>query len=158
MFDQVSTRQLLGAVTVFALALGVSFGAGYLVNSGGTGAVTGDASTDEMRSTVQSLMDRQVQQQRQQFTTIANQSENISESDLSMDAQVTDVSPSEFGSLYAVDVQVTGTVPGQLGGGLQELDQEQTFYMSPDARYLFQQPQDLEQQTQQQQPPAQAPQ
>lgn len=151
MFDQVSTRQLLGAVTVFALALGVSFGAGYLVNNGSTGAVTGDASTDEIHQAVQELMDQQVQQQRQQFTLMANQSENITVDDLSLSADVTDVSPSEFGSLYKATVTVTGTIPARTGG-LQDLNQEQVFYLTPDARYLFQEPQDLEQPAQQQRP------
>lgn len=157
MFDQVDNRQLLGAVAVFGLAIGAAFGAGYLVN-GGSGAVVADGSADTVRDAAQSVLDQQVQQQQQQLQTLANQTENVTEDDLSYDAEVTDVSQSEFGSLYAVTVQITGTVPaqqGMLGGSssqLQEIDQEMTLYMSPDGRYLFQEPQDLEQPAQQQQP------
>lgn len=160
MFDQVDNRQLLGAVAVFGLAIGAAFGAGYLVNGGSSGAVVADGSADTVREAAQSVLDQQVQQQQRQLQTLANQTENVTVDDLSYNAEVTDVSPSEFGSLYAVTVQITGTVPsqqGMLGGSssqLREIDQEMTLYMSPDGRYLFQEPQDLEQPAQQQpQPP-----
>ncbi len=150
MLDNLDDRQQYGLVAAFVAVAVVGFGAGSVMDVGLTGAMTAGGSTDEVREQVQSLMDQQVQSQQRQFALIANQSENISMDDLSLQAEVTDISQSEFGSLYEVTVQMSGTVPSRTGG-LQSLDQEQTLYISQDGRYLFQEPTDLEQPQGQQQ-------
>lgn len=154
MLDDLDQQQTYGLVGGLLIVAAVAFGAGIFYAGGMTGAMTADgASEEEIRTQVQTMMDQQVQQQRQQFALVANQSENITQDDLSISAEVTDISQSDFGSLYEVSVQVTGTVPSQVGG-LQDLDETQSMYISQDGRYLFQEPTDLEQQGQQQQPPA----
>lgn len=144
MLDDIDDRQRYGLVAAFVAVAVVGFGVGSFMDVGLTGAMTAGASTDDIREEVQGLMDQQVQSQQQRFALIANQSENISMDDLSLQAEVTDVSQSEFGSLYEVTVQMSGTVPSQTGG-LQSLDQDQTFFISQDGRYLFQEPTDLQQ-------------
>lgn len=151
MFDEATTQQRYGLVGAAVVLVAVGFGAGAVFGgSTPTGNVAaGDAaSEDEIRQTVQQLMDQQMQGQQQQFQMIAQQSDQFSADDLSLDASVTDVSTSQFGSLYKVTVSVQGQVPSQQGG-LQQVDQEQEMYISSDGRYLFQQPTDLKQQPQQ---------
>lgn len=151
--DSLSGKEKQGLVAGFVLAVVASLAVGYVGGNMGVVDDSGDsASTDEIRSTAQSIMDQQVATQEQQLAMMANQSENVSESDLSLDAEVEDVSESDFGSLYEVTVAVTGTTVGQTGE-LQDLDEEQTLYISQDGRYLFQEPTDLEQQQQQQEQP-----
>ena len=114
-------------------------------------------STDEVREVAESLIEQQEASQQQRFSMIANQSENISEEDLSYNAEIDDVSESDFGSLYKVDISITGDTVSQLGQ-VQNVDEEQSVYISGDGRYLFQQPTDLEaQRTQQQGQTQQAP-
>lgn len=156
--EDLSLREGRGVAAAFVVAVAVAFGLGY-VSSGMTGtpsgAVTaelGDAvSEDEISQQVQSVLDQQMAQQQQQFEMIAAQSEDLSAEDLSMEATVTDVSQSEFDSLYRVTVSIQGQVPGQQGA-LQQIDEEQVFYISNDGRYLFPEPTDLEQPEQPQQP------
>lgn len=153
MLDALDRRTRLGIGAAFAVAVLVSFAAGAVAPVGDTpsGAVAADtdgASTAEIRDTVQSFMDQQLQRQRQQLQLMASQSPNISAEDLSMDATVSSVEQSQFGSLYRVTVSVTGQVPARTGG-LQQIDQDQTLYLSADGRYLFREPTDLEQQRQQ---------
>lgn len=93
-------------------------------------------------------MDQQVAQQQQQLVAAANQSENISQEDVSIQSQVDKVEDSAFPSFYRVTVATTGQVPSQTGE-IQSLDQDQVFYISKDGRYLFSQPTDLEAQQQQ---------
>lgn len=149
--DALDARQQYVAAGIFVAAVAAAFGAGYLgstVVGGPTGAVTADASSDEVRQSVQSYMDQQLQRQRQRFQMIASQSPNISAEDLSMDATVSSVEQSQFGSLYKVTVSISGQVPGRTGG-LQQVDQDQVLYISGDGRYLFRQPTDLQQAQQQ---------
>ncbi|MCJ7478965.1 MAG: hypothetical protein MUP63_02185 [Candidatus Nanohaloarchaeota archaeon QJJ-7] len=154
MLDEMTTRQRYGLVVTAVVLLAVGFGAGAVFNGGTlTGNLVADgdtASEDEIRQSVQELMDQQMQSQQQQFQMMAQQSENLSVDDLSMDATVTDVSASEFGSLYRVTVSIEGQAPGQMGR-IQQIDEEQEMFISSDGRYLFQPPTDLEQ-------PQQAPQ
>jgi hypothetical protein len=97
-------------------------------------------------------MDQQIQQQQQQLALMAQQSENLSEDDLSMEANVEEVIQSEFPSLYRVTVSITGETPSQQNPGETEsVDEEQIMYISKDGRYLFQEPTDLEELAQQQQ-------
>ncbi len=144
--DTISDRQRYGLAA--AVAVAAAFGAGYMgagLTGSPTGAITADAaSTDEIRDAVQSAMDQQVQQQTQRLSLMAAQNPNLSADDLSMDASVTDVSPAEFGSLYAVTVSMTGTVPARTGG-TRTLDTDRTVYVTQDGRYLFPEPTDLEQ-------------
>lgn len=156
MLEELENRQLavLGGALIASLLVG--FAGGQVVGGDtaptGNVAATGDAvSEDEVRQKVQGLMDQQMQRQQQQFQMIAQQSEELSADDLSMDATVTDVSASQFDGLYKVTVSVQGQVPTQQGA-LQQVDREQEFYISDDGRYLFQQPTDLEQPQQPQQP------
>ncbi|MFP3945342.1 MAG: hypothetical protein ACLFVI_00420, partial [Archaeoglobaceae archaeon] len=104
----------------------------------------GEVSEDEIGEKVQAMVDQQMEQQEQQLALLAQQSEDISEDDVSIDASVEDVSSSQFGSLYEVSVAITGTAPSQTGE-LESIDQEQEMYVSEDGRYLFQQPTDLDQ-------------
>ena len=156
MFDGATTQQKYGLVAVVALTVAVSFAAGTMVSGGssptGNVAVGDAASSDAVKQKIQSFMDQQLQRQRQQFSMMAGQNPNISEDDLSVDATITDVTESEFGSLQKVTVSITGTVPARTGR-TQSLDRKQTFYVSQDGRYLFQEPTDLEQQRQQPQRP-----
>lgn len=155
MFDKLEKRQFYGLIAGFMVVAVIAFGAGAALGGvlmgspqddlGGSSGAT--ASEEEISQKVQSMMDQQMQQQMQQLALLAQQSENISEDDLSIDASVQDVSSSQFSSLYKVTVAVTGTVPSRTGE-LQSIDQEQEMYISKDGRYLFQQPTDLEQQQQ----------
>lgn len=147
MHDLIDGNERVAAAVLAAATLVVGFGAGFAVSGGSspTGAVSvgSDAGTDAIQQTVQSFMDQQLQQQNQQLQLMAAQSPNISAEDLSMDATVTDVSQAEFDGLYRVTVAIQGQVPARTGG-LQQMDQEQTLYISQDGRYLFGQPTDLE--------------
>ncbi|MDY6778083.1 MAG: hypothetical protein SVU32_05415 [Candidatus Nanohaloarchaea archaeon] len=154
MLEALERREVYGIAGVFVLGLAMAFVSGAVVSgsTGITGAITADtggsdsnaASKAEIRQKVQQLMDQRLQRQRQMLTSLANRSANISRSDLSINAQVTDVSESRFGSLYKVTVTVSGTVPSRTGG-LRDMSQEQTLYISQDGRYLFQPPTDLQQ-------------
>jgi hypothetical protein len=146
MFDRLEDSEKYGLAAGFGLALVAAFFAGS-VSAGGspTGAfMGGNADSADVEQTVQSVMDRQLQRQRQQLSMVANQSANITEDDLSIDATVNEVSSSKFGSLQKATVSVTGTVPSRTGG-LRSLEQEQVFYVSQNGRYLFQEPTDLQQ-------------
>lgn len=135
---------------VFVAGLVVAFGAGYLVSgSGMTGQMTagesGEAVSEEtIRERIQGMMDSQMERQRQQMQLMANQSENISMDDLEMDATVSSIESSDYGSLLEVTVTMSGTIPARTGG-LRSIDQDQSMYISQDGRYVFQQPTDLEQ-------------
>lgn len=149
MIDELENRQraVLGATLIAALLVGVAGGQMLGGNAAPTGNIAAEAdpaTTNDIRQTVQQLMDQQVQAQQQQLQLIAEQSDDLSVDDMSMDATVTHVSASEFGSLYKVTVSIQGQIPNQQGE-LQPVDQEQEFYISEDGRYLFQPPTDLEQ-------------
>ncbi|MFP3909441.1 MAG: hypothetical protein ACLFVX_06235 [Archaeoglobaceae archaeon] len=149
MFDKLEKRQFYGLIAGFVVVAVIAFGAGaalggVLMGSSGPDPSGATVSEEEIRQNVQAMMDQQVQQQEQQLALLAQQSENISEEDLSIDASVKDVSSSQFSSLYKVTIAVTGIVPSQTGE-LEPIDQEQEMYISKDGRYLFQQPIDLEQ-------------
>lgn len=159
--DSLSQKERQSLVAAFAVAVTASLAIGYVgagvTMSSPTGAFAGDSSsTDEIRSTVQSMMDQQVQRQQQQLAMMAQQSENLSEDDLSMEANVEEVSQSDFPSLYRVTVSITGETPSQeQPGETESIDQEQIMYVSKDGRYLFQEPTDLQELAQQQQQPQQ---
>lgn len=103
-----------------------------------------EVSQDEIKRNVQSFLDLQLEQTRQQLALMAEQNENISEDDVFIDATAVDVSSSEFGSLYKVIIEITGKTPSQTGG-LEDIDEKQDMFISLDGRYIFQQPIDLEQ-------------
>lgn len=156
MLENTSDREKYGLAGIFVVSILVAFGAGSLSASNGspTGTFTGDTdmSENQIEKRVQSLIDRQVEGQRQQLRAVANQSENLTMDDLSINSEIESVSRSEIGSLYKVNISMTGEVPNQLQGGTQSLDQTQVLYISGDGRYLFQEPTDLEQPQQPQQP------
>lgn len=164
MLEDTSDKEKYGLVGIFVVSILMAFGAGALSSSNGspTGAFAGEAemSENQIEERVQTLIDRQAEQQRQQLRAVANQSENLTMDDLSINSEIESVSRSDIGSLYRVDISMTGEVPNQLEGGTQSLDQSQVLYISSDGRYLFQEPTDLEQpqQTQQQSQPQQQPQ
>lgn len=149
--DDLSQKERRGLlVTGIALTF-VSVAAGFAGGnmSSPTGEFAGEsASIDEIRSTADSLIAQQVSSQQQRLAQVANQSENISESDLSFSGEVTEVSDSEFPSLYEVTVSFSGDTVNRLGQ-TQEIDEEQKLFISKDGRYLFQAPTDLEAQQQQ---------
>ena len=64
--DDLSSRERNGLITAFTVAVVFSAGIGYAVatlTDSSTGFTGDSISTDEVRSTVQSLMDQQVAQQ-----------------------------------------------------------------------------------------------
>lgn len=153
--DSLSQKERHSLVAAFTVAITASLVVGYVgagaTMSSPTGAFSGEStSTDEIRSTVQSMMDQQVQRQQQQLAMMAQQSENLSEDDLSMEAKVEEVNQSEFSSLYRVTASITGEVPSQQSGETKSIDQEQVMYVSKDGRYLFREPTDLQKISQQQ--------
>lgn len=155
--DSLSQKERQGLVAAFAVAITASLAVGYIGATATVNSPTGDfsegtTSTDEIRSTVQSLMDQQVQSQQQQLALMAQQNENLSEDDVSMEANVEEVSQSDFPSLYRVTVSITGETPSQeQPGETQSVDEQQVLLISKDGRYLFQEPTDLEELNQQQQ-------
>lgn len=138
------------AIAMIAFVAG-SFVGGDLVGTSGGGngstgkgiKIGGKVSEAEIEENAQSFMNMQLTRSRQQLAMMVQRNENISENDVSIDANVTDVSSSEFDSLYRVNVEITGTVPSRTGG-LRDIDQEQSLFISQDGRYVFQQPTDLE--------------
>lgn len=150
MLDELSDRTRYGLAAAFALSIVASFGAGAVLSGSEAPVPGGESSENEIRQTAESITSQQVQRQRQQLQQVANQSENLSMEDLSIDSSVESVSRSRFDSLYRVNVSMTGEVPNRLGSGTRSLDQVQTLYISEDGRYLFQEPTDLEQQRTQQ--------
>jgi hypothetical protein len=155
MLDDVTTQERYGLVVAAAVLLAAGFGAGSMVSgsapTGNVAASGDDAGTAAIQQQVQQLMDRQMQGQQQQLQQLAEQRDNLSADDLSMDATVTDVSQSQFAGLYKVAVSIQGQAPSQTGE-LQQIDQTQEFYISQDGRYLFRSPTDLEQPRQPQPP------
>ncbi|MDY6777836.1 MAG: hypothetical protein SVU32_04160 [Candidatus Nanohaloarchaea archaeon] len=156
MFDELTQKERYGLAGAAVLLLAVGFGAGVFTSGGTpTGNVAASGDTATVRQAVQDFMNQQLQRQQQQLQQVATQSPNISADDLSMDATVSSVEPSQFGSLYKATVSVSGTVPSRRGG-LRDVSQETTFYLTGDGRYLFQAPTDLQQPqqpAQRQQPP-----
>jgi hypothetical protein len=151
MFEGLEDKEKYGLALGFAIATVAAFSAGSIVSSPtGAFASSNPVSSDTVKQDVQSFMDQQLERQRQQFSMMASQNPNITEDELSVDATVTDVSTSRFGSLQKATVSITGTVPARTGG-TQSLDREQRLFVSEDGRYLFQEPTDL-QQPQQQRP------
>ena len=80
--DNLSQKKRRSLVAAFAVAITASLAFGYVgagaTMSSPTGAFSGDStSTDEIRSTVQSIMDQQIQQQQQQLALMAQQSVRI---------------------------------------------------------------------------------
>lgn len=150
--DDASSRDKRFVAGVFVVAIIVSAGVGFLAadipDSGS------QASSSELSETVETVMDQQLSAQEQQALVMANQSDDVSAEDISLDAEVGDISQADFGSLYRVEVSVTGTMINQMGNGTQAVDQDQVVYISGDGRYLFPEPTDLEQQQQQPQQPA----
>lgn len=163
MMDKLSDKEKYGAAGVLAVAVMLSFGAGAVTTgttSADAGADTNEVSQEQIRQQVQTISDQQVQTQRQQLDTAANQSENLTRDDLSINSEISEITEEEFGSisLYKANISVTGEIPNQLGSGTQEIDENQVLYMSKDGRYLFQEPTDLQQQQQQQEQQPQQPQ
>lgn len=139
-------RLLAGAfVVAIAVSAGIGFAAANILDSGS------EVSSSELTDRVESVMDQQLSAQEQQALLVANQSDSVSEEDISLDADVGDISQADFASLYRVEASVTGTMINQAGNDTQSVDQSQVFYISGDGRYLFPEPTDLEQEPQQQQ-------
>lgn len=159
--DDLAPRERRGIAAVFAVAVAAAFAAGYVgsdVLGSPTGAISGDASADEIGDNVQQLMDQQMQTQEAQLATMAEQSEDISVDDLSMDATVSDVSASDIDGLVEVTVSISGQMPSQQNPGeLESVDQEQVVYVSADGQYLFPEPTPLNQDMMQQAPQGQEP-
>jgi TolA-binding protein len=157
MLDELSDKERYSLIGLFAVSIVAAFGAGTVASGGNmTGAFMegtgGDASTQQIRQTVESLVSQQTAQQRQQLQQAANGSENLTMNDLSINSQVESVSKSKFDSLYKVSVSTTGEVPRRLGSGTRSIDQTRTLYISSNGRYLFQGPTDLQQPQRQQSP------
>lgn len=148
--DSLTGKEQQGLAAAFAIAVTASLAAGFIggnTMSSPTGAFTGDTvSQSEIRSTAQSVADKQVQRQSQRLSMIAQQSENYTKEDLSINSEVQEISDSEFPSLYKVTISLTGETPTQKAGGeTKSIDQEQVIYISKDGKYIFSQPTDLEQ-------------
>ena len=154
--DSLSSKERQGLVAVFAALMVASVAAGYMGANSSVSPTSDSASEDEIRNTVQSLMDQQIQRQEQQMALVAQQNPNISADDLSMEANVVEVTRSDFEGLYKVRVSIEGETPSrQNPGETESISQEQVVYISNDGRYLFRQPTDLEAEPEQpQQQPA----
>lgn len=152
--DDISSRDQYGLVVAFAVAIVASGTVGYLAAGANspTGTFAGDSvSTDEVRNSVQSILDQQVARQEQQLALVANQSENISQDDVSIQVELGEITDSEYPSFYRIEITTTGNVPSQTGG-LQSINEEAVYYITKDGRYLFSQPTDLTSQQSQQTP------
>lgn len=152
MFEGLERRETVVLGGVLLAAVAVSFVAGsYTSGTGVTGniAASGSASTQDIRQTVQGMMDQQLERQRARFEQMANRSENITVDDLSISAEVVSVEQSKFSDLYKVNVSISGTVPrpNPLTGEVQvrDVSQNTVMFISKDGRYLFQPPTDLQQ-------------
>lgn len=145
--DLTQKEKQIGAVSTLAVivALLIGYGAGSI----GADKMSSQGSADEVRSVADSLVSQQKVSQIQRLRMAANQSENISMNDLSFNAEVENVSESDIGSLYEVDISLKGDTVSRLGQ-VQSIDRTQTVFISGDGRYLFQQPIDLEAQQQSQ--------
>lgn len=148
MLQKITDSEKYGLLGLAVVLLAVGFTAGNLFHqlSNPTGKVVDKGSGDKkmIKEKVGEFLDQQMGQQRKQLKMIANQSENLSQDDIGISAEVGSVNPSRFESLYAVNVSVQGKVPKQIGGGTREVNQENVVYISKDGRYLFQKPKDLE--------------
>ena len=150
MFDGLTTDELVVLVVAGVVLLAVGAAAGMAVGGGGDagpdadGGDTGTASEEQIRETADGYVQQSIAQQRLQLEAAANRSENLSTDDVSIEATITDVEPSRYGSLYRVNFTVQGEVPSRMGGGTQPIEQSGAVYVSSDGRYLFQQPVDLE--------------
>lgn len=142
--DDASSEDRRFVAGIFVVAIAVSAGLGFVAaNFADSGS---QASTSELTETVESVIDQQLSAQEQQALILANQSDSISGEDISLDAEIGDISQADFGSLYRVEISVTGNMINQAGNGTQAVDQDQVVYISGDGRYLFPEPTDLEQQ------------
>ncbi len=153
MFEKLEQKEIYGLIGGIVVVLVLSFAAGAFLggnlldsspsDSQSEGNLGEPLSQDELKQEVQELMDLQSKQQNQQLKAAAQQIENVSKEDISIDHSVEDVSSSKFDSLYEVTTVVSGKVPTRTGE-LQDIDEEQVMYIYLDGRYLFQKPQDLE--------------
>lgn len=146
MTEALEKSQKYGLIAGLVIVGVVGFFAGSIYGSNGMPQKTlgkTQISESKIKEKLQPVLDAQMQRQRQQLLTIAAQSQNISKENLSIGAEIINVSSSEFGSLYKVTVSVSGTVPSQTGG-LKEIDQEQALYITQDGKYLFPEPTNLD--------------
>ena len=149
MFENLEKKELYGLIGGFVVVIVISFAAGSLIggmngNSSPQDQEIQPISTDEAAEEVQSVMDLQLEGQRQQLDMIANQSENITTDDVSIAYSINNVTDSKFESLYKVNAVLEGTVPTQTGE-LQDINQPQELYVSKDGKYLFQSPMSIDQ-------------
>ena len=157
--DDVSHKErqglLLAGIALVLVSLATGFVGGSSMNSATGDFAEGETSKADIEDVANSIVEQQESTQEQTIEIMANQSENISESDLSFNGEVSEVTQSDFPSLYEVTISLTGSTVSR-SGELEELDEEQQLYISSDGRYVFQPPTDLEaqqsQQTQPQQP------
>lgn len=157
--DALSSEERRGVYGAFIGAIAVSVILGF---AGGTVYDTGSsaASESEISSIAESVVSQNIATQQQQLQSVANQTGNLSAEDVSLSVEDVTVERSDIGSLYEATVQISGSVPNQQGQ-LETVDEEQVFYISGDGRYIFQNPIDLEESSQQsgvQGQPQQAPQ
>lgn len=147
MYDELSQTETvvlaLAAVAVLAVGVGVGMTLG---GAGGTdGAAPNDtASEQEIRQAAEQYVEQTIAQQRVQLEAAANRTANLSSDDVSIEASVVNVTRSDIGGLYEVAFRIEGQVPSRVGGETQPIDQTSSVYLSPDGRYLFQRPIDLE--------------
>lgn len=156
--DSLSQKERNGLVAVFAVAVFLSVAAGYVGANSALAPGSDSGSEDEIKSTVQSMMDQQIQQQQQSLALAAQQNPNISAEDLYLEADVVDVSQSQFEGLYEVTISINGETPSrQNPGETQSVSEEQVVFVSKDGRYVFREPTDLQSQPEQPQQPTQQP-
>lgn len=146
--DSLSDKERHGLAGVFVAAIAVSLAVGFGAASLGDGDFTAqELSVEDAETLAQSLMDGDVAQQEAQLSQIAQEDEDISEDDISVNAEVERVSDAEVPSLFRAEINVEGDIPTQ-DGEIESFTEEQELYLSKDGRFLFQPPIDLEAQQQ----------
>ncbi len=146
--DDLSDKERYGVAGAFVAAIAVSLVVGFGAASLGDDDFSAQELSEEDAETLaQELMDQDVAQQEAQLSQIAQEDENISENDISVSADVVEVSDSDIGSLFRAEINVEGNVPDQQGE-IEEFTEEQELYLSKDGRFIFQPPIDLEAQQQ----------
>lgn len=164
LFDDLDSGRRRNIFLVFGVAVLVAFFVGYvgagIVGDGPTGSMDQtppDNSSldeglgaDEVKQIVQNLIDNQSRQQERQLAFYANQSENLSADNLSINSTVYNIEDSRFSSLYRVNISVDGyTIAQRNPIQLERLQEYREIYVSKDGKYMFSEPTDIQQLQQQ---------
>ncbi len=164
LLDDLNSSRRRNIFLVFGGAILIAFFVGYvgagMIGNGSTGDIdqtSPDNSSlentlgeDEVRQIVQNLINNQSRRQERQLAFYANQSENLSADNLSINSTVYNIEDSRFSSLYRVNISVDGyTVVQRNPIRLESLQEYREIYVSKDGQYMFSEPTDIQQLQQQ---------